>query len=40
VVGHGQDLSAAVDRAYTAAARIDFEGKTLRRDIGRREWLA
>ncbi|MFH1465489.1 MAG: phosphoribosylamine--glycine ligase [Pseudomonadota bacterium] len=40
VVGHGPDLEAAIARAYGAAGRIAFEGKTMRRDIGRREWRA
>ena len=40
VVGHGPDLEAAISQAYGAAAKIRFEGKTLRRDLGRREWRA
>jgi phosphoribosylamine--glycine ligase len=35
VVGRGSDLAAAADAAYEGAARIDFAGKTIRRDIGR-----
>ncbi|HLY20868.1 MAG TPA: phosphoribosylamine--glycine ligase [bacterium] len=34
VVAMGQTLEDARDRAYRAAALINFEGKTLRRDIG------
>jgi phosphoribosylamine---glycine ligase len=33
VVGEGETLPAARDRAYTAAARISFEGMHFRRDI-------
>jgi len=36
VTGRGSDLREALDRAYEGCARIEFEGKTLRRDIGRR----
>ncbi|MEP7378699.1 MAG: phosphoribosylamine--glycine ligase [Chloroflexota bacterium] len=35
VVGRASDLSGAADAAYEAAARIDFAGKVVRRDIGR-----
>ncbi|MDL2334718.1 MAG: phosphoribosylamine--glycine ligase [Chloroflexota bacterium] len=35
VVGRGSDLAEAADAAYEAAARIDFAGKIVRRDIGR-----
>jgi phosphoribosylamine--glycine ligase len=35
VVGYGRTLQDALDRAYAAADNIDFDGKTLRRDIGR-----
>lgn len=34
VTARGSDLSSALDRAYEGADRIQFEGKTLRRDIG------
>jgi phosphoribosylamine--glycine ligase len=40
VVGLGDDLESARDRSLAAADRIEFEGKTLRRDIGRRGVLA
>ena len=36
VTGMGADLSAALDAAYAAADAVSFEGKTLRRDIGRK----
>jgi phosphoribosylamine--glycine ligase len=36
VVGSGRDLREALSRAYEGASMIEFEGKTLRRDIGRR----
>lgn len=36
VVGSGEKLEEAVDRAYAGAARIHFEGIHYRRDIGRR----
>ncbi len=36
VVALADDLAEAVDRAYAAAARIDFPGAHLRRDIGAR----
>jgi phosphoribosylamine--glycine ligase len=36
VVGIGEKLEEAVDRAYAGAARIHFEGMQYRRDIGRR----
>jgi phosphoribosylamine--glycine ligase len=35
VVGEGADVAAAADHAYRAADRIRFEGRQLRRDIGR-----
>lgn len=35
VVGRGSDLATAADAAYETAARIDFAGKVMRRDIGR-----
>jgi phosphoribosylamine---glycine ligase len=34
VVAEGSTLQEAFDRAYAGADKIDFEGKTLRRDIG------
>jgi len=34
VTARGPDLPTALERAYEGADRIDFEGKTLRRDIG------
>jgi phosphoribosylamine--glycine ligase len=37
VVAMGQTLDEARDRAYRAAALINFEGKTIRRDIGSEE---
>jgi phosphoribosylamine--glycine ligase len=40
VVGLGDDLEAARDRSLEVADRIDFEGKTLRRDIGWRGLLS
>lgn len=36
VVAHALTLDEAIDRAYALCDCIDFEGKTLRRDIGRR----
>ncbi|HEV7519240.1 MAG TPA: phosphoribosylamine--glycine ligase [Thermoanaerobaculia bacterium] len=36
VCATGPDLAAALERAYTAAAAVDWPGKLLRRDIGRR----
>ena len=36
VSGRGNDLRTALGRAYEAASLIEFEGKTLRRDIGAR----
>lgn len=36
VTGLGDTLEEALKRAYAAADRIQFEGKTLRRDIGRK----
>jgi phosphoribosylamine---glycine ligase len=36
VTGLGDDLRAALDRAYEAADMITFEGKYVRRDIGRK----
>ena len=36
VAGRGANLSEASERAYAAADRIGFEGKTCRRDIGAR----
>jgi phosphoribosylamine--glycine ligase len=35
VVGRGSDFEAAAEAAYRAADLIDFQGKQLRRDIGR-----
>ncbi|MEO8626278.1 MAG: phosphoribosylamine--glycine ligase [Candidatus Limnocylindrales bacterium] len=35
VVGRASDLAGAADAAYEAAARIEFAGKVVRRDIGR-----
>jgi phosphoribosylamine---glycine ligase len=35
VVGRGRDIATAADDAYAAAARIEYDGKWLRRDIGR-----
>ncbi len=35
VVGRGATVEAAAEHAYAAAALIDYEGKWLRRDIGR-----
>jgi phosphoribosylamine--glycine ligase len=40
VVGLGDDLEAAHGRSLDAADRIEFEGKTLRRDIGWRGLLS
>jgi phosphoribosylamine--glycine ligase len=40
VVGLGDDLEAARERSLAAADRIEFEGKTLRRDIGSRGLLS
>ena len=34
VTGIGDDLKGALDKAYAACDQIQFEGKTLRRDIG------
>lgn len=34
VTAVGDDMKTAVEKAYRAADKIDFEGKTLRRDIG------
>jgi phosphoribosylamine---glycine ligase len=36
VAALGEDVAAARDAAYTAASRIDFEGKHLRHDIAKR----
>ena len=36
VTGLGHDLQEALNHAYTAAEAIQFEGKTLRRDIGQK----
>ncbi len=36
IAGRGANLSEASERAYAAADRIQFEGKTFRRDIGAR----
>lgn len=36
IVGTGESLREARDRAYRAAAMIEYEGKVLRRDIGAR----
>ena len=36
VVGRGATYRAAIDTAYTAAARINFEGMQFRHDIGRK----
>lgn len=38
VVGHGETLGLAIRRAYETVGRIEFEGMTLRTDIGRRVW--
>jgi len=35
ITANGADLDAAIDAAYAAADKIDFEGKQFRRDIGR-----
>jgi phosphoribosylamine--glycine ligase len=35
VVGRGPNVADAADHAYAAAALIDYQGKWLRRDIGR-----
>ncbi|HYI22387.1 MAG TPA: phosphoribosylamine--glycine ligase [Candidatus Limnocylindrales bacterium] len=35
VVGRGRDVSEAASAAYAAVATIEFEGKVVRRDIGR-----
>jgi len=35
LVGRGSTLTAAVERAYEGASRVEFEGKQFRRDIGR-----
>jgi len=35
ITANGADLDAAIDAAYAAAAKIDFEGKQFRTDIGR-----
>jgi phosphoribosylamine--glycine ligase len=40
VVGLGDDLEVARERSLDAADRIEFEGKTLRRDIGSRGLLS
>jgi phosphoribosylamine--glycine ligase len=40
VVGLGDDLEAARERSLDAADRIEFEGKTLRRDIGSKGLLS
>ncbi|MBI2122882.1 MAG: phosphoribosylamine--glycine ligase [Armatimonadetes bacterium] len=40
VVGTGDTLEDAVDRAYTGVARIHFDGMHYRRDIGRRVSVA
>ena len=36
VTARGDDLPAALERAYEGADRVQFEGKTLRRDIGKK----
>jgi phosphoribosylamine---glycine ligase len=36
VVASGDDLAAAIGRAYEAAARISFEGCRYRTDIGKK----
>jgi phosphoribosylamine--glycine ligase len=36
IVGRGQDLSTALEKAYAGATAIRFEGMQYRRDIGRR----
>lgn len=36
VTGLGSNLQGALDRAYAAAEHIDFEGLTMRRDIGQK----
>jgi phosphoribosylamine--glycine ligase len=35
IVGHGSDVASAAAMAYAAAEHVDFEGKVVRRDIGR-----
>jgi phosphoribosylamine--glycine ligase len=35
VVGRGSDVASAADAAYAAAERITFDGRVMRRDIGR-----
>ena len=36
VVGHGETLQAALDIAYEAAEKVQFEGKFYRKDIGKK----
>lgn len=36
VVGSGASYEAAIETAYAAAAHIEFEGRHMRRDIGRK----
>ncbi len=38
VVAQGPDLESAIQGAYAAAEQINFQGRTLRADIGRRSW--
>jgi len=40
VVAHGEDLEAAIVRAYSACERIRFDDMVYRTDIGRRAWPA
>jgi phosphoribosylamine--glycine ligase len=37
VTARGATIEEAIERAYARAALVDFEGKTFRRDIARRE---
>jgi len=36
VIGSGQDLRQAIDRAYAGVAKIHFDGMQYRRDIGKK----